>query len=54
MKRGDIPLLNQLIGSLEESGLKLEEAFERKDSEDFIIIKKFMIQIQRKIAEVIK
>ena len=54
MKKEDIPLLDQLIKSLEEGALKLEEAFERKDSEDFIRIKKFMIQIQKKIAEVIK
>lgn len=54
MKKEDIPLLNQLIESLEEGGLKLEEAFEKKDSEDFISIKKFMIHIQKEIAEVIK
>lgn len=54
MKKEDIPFLNQLIESLEDGALKLEVAFERKDSEDFIRIKKFMIQMQKKIAEVIR
>lgn len=54
VKKEDIPILDQLIGSLEETASKLEEAFERKDFESFVKAKKFMIQIQKKIAEVIK
>ena len=54
VKREDIPFLNQLVKALEEAELKLEEAYEKKDYEDFNKSKKFMLQIQRKISEVIK
>ena len=54
MKREDIEFLSQLIKALEEAGLKLEEAYEKKDYENFNKTKKFIMQIQRKISEVIK
>jgi exonuclease VII small subunit len=49
----DMPFLNQLIQSLEETQLKLEEAYNRKDIETFNKTKKFMMQIQEKISEII-
>lgn len=48
-----MPFLNQLIQSLEETQLKLEEAYNRKDIETFNKTKKFMMQIQEKISEII-
>ena len=53
-RREDIEFLNQLIKALEEAELKLEEAYEKKDYENFNKSKKFIMQIQRKISEVIK
>ncbi len=50
----DIPFLNQLVKSLEESELKLEKAYEKKDYENFTKSKKFMLQIQKQISEIIK
>ena len=47
-------ILNQLIGSLEQTLSNLEEAYEKKDFESFNKSKKFMIQIQQKILEVVK
>ena len=54
MKEEDIEFLSQLIKALEEAELKLEEAYEKKDYENFNKSKKFIMQIQRKISEVIK
>ncbi len=54
VKRDDIPFLNQLVKALEETESKLEKAYEKKDYENFNKSKKFMLQIQRKISEVIK
>lgn len=54
IKEDDIPFLSQLVKSLEETKLKLEKAYEKKDYESFNKSKKFMLEIQRKISEVIK
>jgi len=51
--REDIAFLNQLSNTLEESELKLEEAYDKKDYESFNRIKKMMLQIQKKISEII-
>ncbi len=54
IKQEDIPFLNQLVKSLEETELKLEKAYEKKDQEHFNKSKKFMLQIQKQIFEIIK
>lgn len=54
LNREDIVLLNQLVKSLEKAGLKLEEAYEKKDNENLSKTKKFILKIQTKIAEVVK
>lgn len=46
--------LSQLIGSLEESELKLEEYYNKKDYENFNNLKKLMISVSKKISDVIK
>ena len=45
--------LNQLITSLKEASLKLEEAYNGGDSEKFNKSKKLMLQIQQKIDEML-
>jgi hypothetical protein len=55
-KRGEktyegISFLNQLVISLEESGLKLEQSYKREKPEQLKAIKEFIIKIQKKIAE---
>ena len=49
----DVTFLNHLINSLEESELKLEEAYDKKDYENFNRTKKMMLQIQKKISEIV-
>ncbi|GBE20181.1 hypothetical protein BMS3Abin17_00917 [archaeon BMS3Abin17] len=51
---GEIELLSQLVNSLEESALKLEDFYEEEDYEKFNNTKKFILQIQRKIDSMIK
>lgn len=43
--------LNQLTASLEEASLKLEEAYNKEDYENFAKSKKLMLQIQKQINE---
>ena len=54
MKKEDISFLKQLIESLEDSELKLEEAYEKKDVAEFNKIKKFMLEIQQQIVGAMK
>lgn len=50
-ENNDLVFVNQLVTSLEEAQVKLEEAYEKKDYETFEKIKKFMKEIQQKIEE---
>ncbi len=52
-KEGVSPLTN-LIKALEETGLRLEQAYQKKDPIKFESEKKLILQIQRKISEVLK
>jgi hypothetical protein len=54
MKKEEIPQLEQIITSLGDAVPRLEQAYEKKDSENFNKIKKFIIQGQRKISEIAK
>ncbi|MFH1325160.1 MAG: hypothetical protein ABIH49_00120 [archaeon] len=54
MKKEDIQFLEQLTGTLKESEEKLEEYYVNKDSDGFENMKKFMLKIQNKIAEVLR
>lgn len=54
MKRENIDFLNQLVKTLEEAGVKLEEAYDKKDYDSFNNTKKLILQVQKKISEVIK
>lgn len=52
--RENISFLSQLVKTIEEAGLKLEEAYDKKDYESFSKSKKFVLEIQRKISEIVK
>ena len=54
LTKEEISFLNHLVKSLEESGLKLEEYYMKKDYEKFKNIKKFMLEMQKKISEIVK
>ncbi len=53
MNKEAIPFLNQLVRSLEESEAKLEEAYQKNDSELLTKYKNFILEIQKKIAEIL-
>jgi len=53
MKKSDISFLKQLIDSLEESEKKLEDAYNKKDSEEFDRVKKFILKIQKQIEGIL-
>lgn len=50
MKSGDIEFLGQLVRTLEESLLKMEEAYNKKNYEEFNKSKKLFMQMQEKIG----
>tara|TARA_Y100000296_G_C5091688_1_gene215176 strand:- start:548 stop:736 length:189 start_codon:yes stop_codon:yes gene_type:complete len=54
LTKENISFLNHLIKSLEESGLKLEEYYVKKDHKNFKKIKNFMLKIQKKISEIVR
>lgn len=53
IQKEDIMFLNQLVKTLEEAELKLEEAYDEKDYESFNNVKKLIMQIQKKISGVL-
>ncbi len=44
----------QLVESMEDSQKKLEEAYKKQDFEEFNKVKKFMLQMQMQISEILK
>ena len=54
IKEGEILLLNQLAKILEETQMRMEEAYEKRDYENFEKAKKEILQTQRKISEIVK
>lgn len=53
-RQGNILFLSQLVKSLEESEAKLEMYYEKKAYANVNQVKKFILQIQKKIAEVVE
>lgn len=53
MKKEDAEFLLQLIDPLEKAEARLEWAYKKKDYDEFYKLKKFIMQIQQKISEVI-
>lgn len=54
MKKESVQFLSQLVLSLDEAEAKLENAYGENNIENFNKAKKLILQINRKIAEVIK
>ncbi len=49
--KGDVNFLKQLVDSLDEAIIKLEEAVEDEDVKQIGILKKFILEVQGKIKE---
>lgn len=54
IKEENIDFLKQLVVSLKKAEPKLVEAYKSKDPEYFNKVKKFVIEVQKKISEVIE
>jgi hypothetical protein len=54
MKKEDVQFLSQLIKSLEDAEAKLEAANDKKDYNEFRKVKLFMMNIQKKIGNIIR
>lgn len=54
MRIDELTFLKQLIRSLEQAEEKLEEAYRRKDADEVLKVKKFILKVQAKIMGVVK
>ena len=54
IKGEDLPTLNQLVKTLEDSFDRLENAYIKKDSESFNKLKGLIVQTQRRISQVLR
>ncbi|MBR9702315.1 hypothetical protein GOV13_05340 [Candidatus Pacearchaeota archaeon] len=54
MRKEEIAFLAQMVDALEEAGANLEQTYLREEYEKFDQAKKMLIQIQKKISEVVK
>lgn len=54
MREENIEFLAQLVGALQKAEPKLEEAFKSQSPEYFSKVKKFVLEIQKKINEAIE
>jgi len=52
MKKEDAQFLIQLGDSLKDAGMRLEAAYRNKNYDEFSKLKKFILDIQKKIKEV--
>lgn len=54
MKKEDIPVLDQIIESVGEAMPKLEKYYYDKDYENFSRTKRFILELQKKILEILE
>jgi hypothetical protein len=54
MKKEDLAFLNQLVQSMVEGEVKLERNYIKKDNKNFDNTKKIMIEIQKKISDILR
>ena len=52
MKKEDAQYLLQLVTALETARLKLEEAYNRKDYQNFTKVKNYILEVQKRIEAV--
>ena len=54
IQKREIQYIAQLITTLEQAEVKLEKFYNEKNTDEFNNVKRFILQIQRKISEVLK
>ncbi len=50
----EVSVLNQLVLSLEQNIGRLKDAYEKKNREDFVKIKKLILKTQKEINELLR
>ena len=50
----NVEFLGQLVNSLEKAETKLEQAYQNQNYDEFNKLKKLMMQIQKRISEIIE
>jgi len=53
VKKEEVEFLDQVANSLQKAELRLEEAYKKRDYEEFSKLKNFILNLQEKILEVI-
>ena len=54
LRKKEISFLDQLINSLKKAELRLEKAYKKKNYDSFNEAKKLILEIQKKISNVLK
>jgi hypothetical protein len=54
MKKSDAQILFLLIEAFENAEAKMENVYDKKDYDSFVKIKQYVLEVQRRIAEVTK
>ena len=54
MKKEEIRVLSQLVRTMEDSVVKLEGAFKKRDVEEFKKVKKEVLNLQKKISTMLE
>jgi hypothetical protein len=51
IKEIDVNFLNQIVMTLEQAEIKMEQSFRRKKNEQFNAAKQFILKLNKKISE---
>jgi hypothetical protein len=54
LKSEDLSFLNQIVVSIEQAEIKLEQAYRKKRVDQFNAIKQFIIKLNKKVLEVVE
>ncbi len=54
MEKGDLSFVSQLVNSMKESELRLEEFYKNRDTQKFNDTKKFILKLQKQLDGEIK
>lgn len=54
LKKEDLAFIEQMVQSMIEGEIKLERAYLKKDNRGFDDIKRLMLELQRKISDIVQ
>ena len=53
MERKNLPVLTRLLVQMKQSAVKLEEAYKNKDVEHLAMVKKEILELQKKVDKLL-